>query len=260
MNTNAPEHLRGINTQEHLNEEATHTVVEHVQPQGLTQLQHALTAQPQQQRHTQQVPQRLVQERRMEQRTRRILGREITARRANLQAPRQSRRLAEQLLVEPVTPAAKRLSQQNTRRYRIRKSREIHAIAAATIPGAQRTDRHGTHNADAALPNLQESPRISNIRTEIATRVSNQHMVGAGTNNARRNSPHRHVKNAFRGTTRRLPTARTQPQAHRHTRKNTQGIEMHTERAQLQVRNARRGNRSQHVSYRHARQRQHIRH
>ena len=123
-----------------------------------------------------------------------------------------------------------------------------------------RTNRHGTHNADAALPNLQESPRISNIRTEIATRVSNQHMVGAGTNNTRRNSPHRHVKNALRGTTRRLPTARTQPQAHRHTRKNTQGIEMHTERAQLQVRNARRGNRSQHVSYRHARQRQHIRH
>ena len=175
----------------------------------------------------------------MEQRTRRILGREITARRANLQAPRQSRRLAEQLLVEPVTPAAKRLSQQNTRRYRIRKSREINPVTAATIPGTQRTNRHGTHNADAALPNLQESPRISNIRTEIATRVSNQHVVGAGTNNARRNSPHRHVKNAFRGTTRRLPTARTQPQAHRHTRKNAQGIEMHTERTQLQIRNAR---------------------
>ena len=48
MNTNAPEHLRGIDAQEHLNEEATHTVVEHVQPQGLTQLQHALLAQPQQ--------------------------------------------------------------------------------------------------------------------------------------------------------------------------------------------------------------------
>ena len=260
MNTNTPEHLRRINTQEHLNEEATHTVVEHVQPQSLTQLQHALTAQPQQQRHTQQVPQRLVQERRMEQRTRRILRREITARRANLQAPRQSRRFAEQLLVEPVTPAAKRLSQQNTRRYRICKSREIHPVAAATVPGAQRTNRHGTHNADAALPNLQESPRISNIRTEIATRVSNQHVVGAGTNNARRNSPHRHVKNAFRGTTRRLPTASAQPQAHRHARKNTQGIEMHTERAQLQIRNVRGGNRSQHVSYRHARQRQHIRH
>ena len=196
----------------------------------------------------------------MEQRAGRILRGEITARRANLQTPRQSRRLAEQLLVEPVTPAAKRLRQQNTRRYRIRKSREIHAVAATTIPGAQRANRHGTHNADAALPNLQESPRISNIRTEIATRVSNQHVVGAGTNNARRNSPHRHVKNALRGTTRRLPTARTQPQAHRHTRKNTQGIEMHTERAQLQVRNAWRGNRSQHVSYRHARQRQHIRH
>ena len=196
----------------------------------------------------------------MEQRTRRILRREITARGANLQAPRQSRRLAEQLLVEPVTPAAKRLRQQNTRRYRIRKSREIYPVAAATVPGAQRTDRHGTHDADAALPNLQESPRISNVRTEIATRIGNQHVVGAGTNNTRRNSPHRHIKHALRGTTRRLPTARTQPQAHRHTRKNTQGIEMHTERAQLQVRNARRGNRSQHVSYRHARQREHIRH
>ena len=186
----------------------------------------------------------------MEQRAGRILRGKITARGANLQAPRQSRRLAEQLLVEPVAPAAKGLGQQNTRRYRIRKSREIHTVTAATVPGAQRTNRHGTHDADAAFPNLQEGPRISDIRAEVAARVGNQHMVGAGTHDAGRDSPHRHIKDAFARAAHRLPAAGTQPQAHRHTGQDAQSVEMHTERAQLQVRDARGRNRQRRQGHR----------
>ena len=250
MNTYAPEHLRGIDAQEHLDKEATHAVVEHVQPQGLTQLQHALTAQPQQQGHAQQVPQRLVQERRVEQRAGRILRGEITARGANLQTPRQGRRLAEQLLVEPVAPAAKGLGQQDAGGHRIREGREVHAVAAATVPGAQRAHRHGTHDADAALPNLQKGPRISDIRAEVATRVGNQHVVGAGTHDAGRDGPHRHVKDAFARAAHHLPTAGAQPQAHRHTGQNAQSVEMHTKRAQLQVRDARGRNRQRRQGHR----------
>ena len=90
----------------------------------------------------------------MEQRTRRVLAREIWAIRINLQTPRKSRRLTEKLLIKPVTPTTKRLRQNNTRRHSIRKRREIHVVTAARIPGTKSAHRNRAHNTDTALPDL----------------------------------------------------------------------------------------------------------
>ena len=78
---------------------------------------------------TGQAPQRLVQERRLERRVRLVAGRAV--RHVDLQPPRQRRRLAEQLLVEPVPPAAHRLRDEERRRGRVRERRQHDALAAA---------------------------------------------------------------------------------------------------------------------------------
>ena len=122
-----------------------------------------------------------------------ILSRKIPTRLTNLQTPRKGSRLTEKLLIKPVAPTTKSLRQNNTWCNCIRKCCIVNLVSATSDPGPQGSYGHRSHNADAAFPNLQESPRIRDIGTKIAARVCNEHMVSTRPNNSSGNSPHCHV-------------------------------------------------------------------
>ena len=77
---------------------------------------------------------RLVEERRLEGGVLLVAGRAVA--RVDLQRPRQGRRPAEQLLVEPVAPAAHRLGDQDAGRQRVEDRRHPDALAPRADPDA----------------------------------------------------------------------------------------------------------------------------
>ena len=74
---------------------------------------------------------------------------------ADLQRPRQIGRLAVQLLVEPVAPAADRLREGDTGRQGVGPRGQRDAAPAAADPGADRAERDRAPDTEAALPDLE---------------------------------------------------------------------------------------------------------
>src|SRR5207245_1785948 len=113
---------------------------------------------PQEDRDADAVVDELVEERRVERRLIEIARGPMF--RTDLQPPRELRRLAEQLLVEPVPPAPDPLLQQEAGRDRVHE--EPHALVrAAHHPGAdQHPEEDSAPDAEAALPDRERTPPL----------------------------------------------------------------------------------------------------
>src|SRR5690242_6847754 len=101
------------------------------------------------------VPDELVQKRRVEGR---VLDVAAAVRLVDLQSPRQARRLAEQLLVEPVPPPADPLREQQARRDGVHE--EAHAVAGAVHDpcAGEHAEQDPAPDAEAALPDRERRP------------------------------------------------------------------------------------------------------
>ncbi len=114
-----------------------------------------------QERGSGEVPQELVQERRVEQGA----GREVTDARGDrgvdLEPPRQRRRRPEELLVEPVAQPTDRLRDEEPGRDGVRERREADALTARADPRADRTECDRAPDAEPALPDVQRRHRVS---------------------------------------------------------------------------------------------------
>lgn len=77
MDTNPQQHFSGIDPQEGLNHQTAETVPDNIGPENLAQLENAAAAQSNQKRGTKKIPQRLIQESRVKEGTRRVLVGEV---------------------------------------------------------------------------------------------------------------------------------------------------------------------------------------
>ena len=81
-------------------------------------------------------------------------------RRVDLEAPRQARRTAEQLLVEVVAEAAERLRERDAGRRAVQDHEQRHARAPSAYDGAERTAEQGAVDAEAALLDERDLPEM----------------------------------------------------------------------------------------------------
>src|SRR5699024_3774747 len=92
-----------------------------------------------------------------------------------------------ELLVEPVAPAAHRLSQDHTGDDRISEGAEFDPVAAAEEPDRRRSGGYGTDDAQAALPDPEDAQQVPAL-AEVAVRRAD-HVVDAGTDDADQHRP-----------------------------------------------------------------------
>src|SRR2546430_1970975 len=114
----------------------------------------------------------------------------------HLQAPRQVRRLAVQLVVEPVAPPADRLGERKPRGQRVGHERQRDADLPAGDPRAHPTAGHPAPDAQAAVPDLGPFPGAVAV-AEVLLRRSDQ-AVYAGAEDTQRYRPDRDVQNQVR--------------------------------------------------------------
>src|SRR5205814_4144903 len=103
------------------------------------------------------VPDALVEEGRLEGGVLLVAGRPVDE--VDLQRPRLRRRLAEELLVEPVAPAADRLSDQDAGRHRVEDRGHPDALGPRADPDTDGTERDRAPDAEAAAPDVQRVDR-----------------------------------------------------------------------------------------------------
>src|SRR6266566_8250809 len=118
----------------------------------------AAPSEPRERGGEQQVPDQLVEERRVEGRVLRVAGRAVCW--ADLESPRQGRGAAEQLLVEIVADAADRLCHKQSGSSRIEKGGNLGATAPQHPEPSQRAGGNAAPDAQAAFPNRKHSPPV----------------------------------------------------------------------------------------------------
>ena len=148
----------------------------------------------------------------MEQRACRVSGGHV--RRVDLEAPRQSRRSTEELLVEPVSPTTYRLGDQQSRGQGVGDRAEADARAFDGDIHAERTEGDATPNSQASTPNLEGEHRVT-TRAEISI-GGRDDVVNARTDDAERNRPERGVVQRVRVPTAVTVTAGRPPDANDH--------------------------------------------
>ncbi len=127
-------------------------------------------------------PQRLVQEPRV------VVARHPAVRRGrDVQGPRQVGRLAVQLLVEPVAPAADGLREGDAGRDGVGVGGQRDATATAADPGADRSERDRAPDAEAALPDLEGVHPVTAL-AEVQL-VVRDHVVEAAAEQSERHGP-----------------------------------------------------------------------
>ena len=129
------------------------------------------------------VPQRLVEERGVEGGGRRELPRSMSG--VDLQAPRQGRRPAEQLLVEPVPPPPDRLGESEGGSGGVGEGPEVDVAAARHPPGGERAPRHPAPDAQAPVPDAQGVER-----SVVVQLVVGGHVVQPGPDQPSGDRPH----------------------------------------------------------------------
>ncbi len=151
---------------------------------------------PDQQEREHDVPQRLVQERGLvvpahglpevaEVAGLGLAGRHVQV--VDLQLPRHVRRAAVELVVEPVAPPADPLRGDHTGSGGVGECGQPHPLTPATDPRAERPERDGTPDAQAAVPDLQRVDRVP-ARAEVLLPVGGD-VVEPPADDAERDSP-----------------------------------------------------------------------
>ncbi|SKZ25216.1 Uncharacterised protein [Mycobacteroides abscessus subsp. abscessus] len=158
----------------------------------------------------QEIPQELVQERRVDDRDDLAvrhsrdqagvgLSRCVDAL-VDLEAPRDVGRPAVEFLVEVVAEAADGLGEQDRRRDGVGKRRQFDAHAPGADPRTEAAEQHGAPDAETAVPDLECVDRGFAAVTEVDLPVG-EHVVDATTDQAERNRPDRDVENLARTPT-----------------------------------------------------------
>ncbi len=146
------------------------------------------------------VPQTLVQERRMERVVLAVAGDPV--RRVDLQPPRQVGRPAVELLVEVVPPPSDPLCDHDGWCEGVGQRGEPDAVPATPDVGTERTERHRAPDPQSAAPDVERGPRVL-PRLEVQLRVGD-HVVQPGSDQSERHRPDRDVTDGA-GTAAPLP-------------------------------------------------------
>ena len=151
----------------------------------------------------------------------------------DLQAPRQVGRAAVQLVVEPVAEAADGLRERDAGGGRVGEVEEADPGPAAADPGAERAERDGAPDAEAALPDLQRVERVAALAQVGLGRGDD--VVDPAADDAERHGPGRDVEDLTRlvprAATSRRPvsqTATTMPS------EDAQGVHPDRQRAEVE--------------------------
>src|SRR5207302_9791246 len=105
----------------------------------------------------------------------------------DFQPPREAGRLAVELLVEPVPPAADSLSEQQSRRDHIHEVAHAPARAADDHRACEATEQDAAPDAEAALPDGEDALPLR-LRDLIP---AGDVVVGARADDPERDAPHR---------------------------------------------------------------------
>ena len=135
---------------------------------------------------TSDAPERLVQEGRLEGRVLRVSDRAVLQR--DLEAPGQTRRSAEQLLVEVVAEAPERLGERRARRDAVEQDGQRDAVPAGRDRGAEHPAEQGPVDAESPLPDLRDALPV----TGEARRPVRGDVVQARADEPERDDPERH--------------------------------------------------------------------
>jgi len=128
----------------------------HVEREQAWSAHRAALTQPDQRAGQGQVPEQLVEKRRLEREVAEIPGRAV--RRIDLQTPRQLRRPAEELLVEVVADPTDRLGDQQPRRGRVHEAHDVHVAPSQHKQPGENAAGDTTPDAEAALPDGKPPP------------------------------------------------------------------------------------------------------
>ena len=149
-----PAELVGLVDAEPLDPEAADAVAEDVHRQQPPAGRPEPLVDPEQHTAEGEVPQRLVQERRVERRARRRAGRQVLV--VDLQRPREVGRPPEQLLVEVVAPPPDRLCERQARRHRVEALAEGDPAPVRDVRADQDAGEHAARDSEAPLPDLDD--------------------------------------------------------------------------------------------------------
>ena len=149
-----------------------------------------------------QVPQQLVEERGMHDRDRGVVDRDAAERvgdargrvdpAVDLQPPRQRRRAAVELLVEPVAQTPDRLRGDDAGRDGVGEERQRHVPAPAADPRPDRAERDRPPDPQPAVPDLQRVDRVA-LGAEVGLPVRGD-VVEPAPDQAERHGEHRDVR------------------------------------------------------------------
>ncbi len=150
----------------------------------------------------------------------------------DLQAPGQAGLPAVELLVEPVAPAAAGLGERDARREGVGPGGQRHPATAGADPGADRAERDGAPDAEAALPDLEGVPGIPAV-PEVQL-VVGDHVVEAAADQAERDGPDGDVTHRVLGTAPGDPAPAAEPDGHDDTDDDAEGVRAQRERPQVE--------------------------
>ncbi|MCY1223011.1 hypothetical protein D9M72_351200 [compost metagenome] len=136
-------------------------VVHGVEPEQPPAAEVELPVQGQQDQHACDIPERLVEERRVEERIGRHASREVRVVGVDLQAPGKGGGTAEELLVEVVAPAPQRLGEQQPGSGGIEECGQLDACAAAADPCAHGAEQDGPPDPQTASLDLRNQGQIT---------------------------------------------------------------------------------------------------
>ncbi len=201
---------------------------------------------PDQQQRGADVPQRLVQEGRVERRELLVALRAVLDR--DLETPRQLGRPTEQFLVEVVAEPADGLGDQQARCQGVGHLQKVDVVPPAGDPGAHGTEGDGAPDPEATLPDLDRVDRVAAL-AEVQLRVRDD-VVQPTADDAERDGPHRDVADGARPATARDETLLGDPDRGEAARDDAQRIRPDRQRPQVPHRLFRRGDegRDTHVS------------
>ncbi|MBG9885473.1 hypothetical protein ABE10_02495, partial [Bacillus toyonensis] len=153
-----------------LPDDASCAIPDEVQREELAPLQAHPAPDPEEEEHTERVPDHLVQEGRVEQGALGQARGEGRVRGLDLEPPGQIGGQAEQLVVEPVAEPPDRLGEQQPWRQGVGERPEADPGPLAPEPCADRAADEGAVDRDAALPDIEHRPDVL-ARPEIEARV-----------------------------------------------------------------------------------------